>query len=194
MKRTAPAALLLGPGARGPEPASRSPRGGGNPASLLETSLWEEYFRCYRALREELNGVLRQHGMLLTEFWTLKLLQEGPATLTRVAQSLGLTAGALTTLARGLEARGWVQRTRHPLDRRAFLLSLTPRGSSAARGAREEYRTRLLGLSGRISPEGRKSLARGLSELQAALGTGGDCPAGEPLSRKGPARTGGGSP
>ncbi len=194
MKRTAPAALLLASGARGPKPASRSPRGGGGPAPLLETSLWEEYFRCYRALREELNGVLRRHGMLLTEFWTLKLLHEGPATLTRVAQSLGLTAGALTTLARGLEERGWVQRTRHPLDRRAFLLSLTPRGSRAALDAREEYRTRLLGLSRRISPEGRRSLARGLSELQVALGTGGDAPVGETLPRKGPARTGGGNP
>ena len=83
-----------------------------------------------RELSAELGQVYRwaaeQAGVNQTDLMSLYFIRsaEGAATPKALAEHLGLTSGATAILLNRLEARGLVQRTPHPSDRRAVLLSL----------------------------------------------------------------------
>lgn len=83
-----------------------------------------------RELSAELGQVYRwaaeQAGVNQTDLMSLYFIRsaEGAATPKALAEHLGLTSGATAILLNRLEARGLVQRTPHPTDRRAVLLSL----------------------------------------------------------------------
>jgi MarR family transcriptional regulator, organic hydroperoxide resistance regulator len=71
----------------------------------------------------------------------------GPLTAGEIGGHLGLTSGAVTGLVNRLEAGGWVQRERDPLDRRRVIVQLSPeRGAELwplyeqLAGAINEYR------------------------------------------------------
>lgn len=130
---------------------------------------WEDLLACYLSLRRELGRVLEDHGMLLSDYRALRVLEDRPATLGEVARRLGLAPATLTTLARGLERRGWTDRVRSPKDGRAFVLKVTPRGLRALREARRSYRIRLQTLEGFLPAGSRESVARALSELRRGL-------------------------
>jgi DNA-binding MarR family transcriptional regulator len=59
-------------------------------------------------------------------------LTEGPLTLRDIAEFTGVDAPYATLIVDNLEARGLVQRTPHPDDRRRKLVTLTPAGLQAA--------------------------------------------------------------
>jgi DNA-binding MarR family transcriptional regulator len=65
------------------------------------------------------------------EWLALKLLADETAkNATELAREFGVTSGSVTRLIDMLEARGWVERERSKVDRRAFHLRLTPEGSN----------------------------------------------------------------
>ncbi|MBF0679514.1 MAG: MarR family transcriptional regulator [Devosia sp.] len=70
-------------------------------------------------------------GLNTTDLMALYFIRngEGAATPKLLAENLGLTSGATAILLNRLEERGLVERTPHPKDRRAVLLSL---GAQAA--------------------------------------------------------------
>jgi len=88
-----------------------------------------------RELSAELGQVYRwaaeRAGVNQTDLMSLYFIRSaaGLATPKALAEHLGLTSGATAILLNRLEARGLVQRTPHPTDRRAVLLSL---GSAAS--------------------------------------------------------------
>ena len=59
-------------------------------------------------------------------------LTEGPLTLRDIAEFTGVDAPYATLIVDNLEARGLVERTAHPGDRRRKLVTLTPAGQQAA--------------------------------------------------------------
>jgi DNA-binding MarR family transcriptional regulator len=59
-------------------------------------------------------------------------LTEGPLTLRDIAEFTGVDAPYATLIVDSLEARGLVERTPHPGDRRCKLVTLTPAGQQAA--------------------------------------------------------------
>jgi DNA-binding MarR family transcriptional regulator len=59
-------------------------------------------------------------------------LTEGPLTLRDIAEFTGVDAPYATVIVDSLEARGLVERTPHPGDRRRKLVTLTPAGQQAA--------------------------------------------------------------
>jgi DNA-binding MarR family transcriptional regulator len=59
-------------------------------------------------------------------------LTEGPLTLRDIAEFTGVDAPYATLIVDHLEARGLVERTPHPGDRRRKLVTLTPAGRDAA--------------------------------------------------------------
>lgn len=59
-------------------------------------------------------------------------LTEGPLTLRDIAELIGVDAPYATLIVDHLEARGLVERTLHPGDRRRKLVTLTPAGREAA--------------------------------------------------------------
>jgi DNA-binding MarR family transcriptional regulator len=71
-----------------------------------------------------------EHGIGPTDLRALSFLsgQDGGATPKHVAEHLGLTTGAMTTLTDRIEQRGLVRRIPNPDDRRSLVLELTPAG------------------------------------------------------------------
>ena len=64
-------------------------------------------------------------------------LAPGGATITQLAEHLGVTRQAAAQLVDELLARGYVRRSRHPDDARARLITLTDRGWACTRAAEE---------------------------------------------------------
>ncbi len=77
-------------------------------------------------------------GLGQTDFDALLLLDEaGALSAGRMAEALALTTGAVTGLVDRLERSGWVERTKHPTDRRQILVEL----ASARRDVIDAHRT-----------------------------------------------------
>jgi DNA-binding MarR family transcriptional regulator len=81
--------------------------------------------------REELRETLGL-GRGTGRVTALLKLTEGPATLRDLAELIGVDAPYATLIVDHLEARGLVERTLHPDDRRRKLVTLTPAGHAAA--------------------------------------------------------------
>jgi DNA-binding MarR family transcriptional regulator len=64
-------------------------------------------------------------------------LAAGGATITQLAEHLGVTRQAAAQLADELIAKGYVERRPHPIDARARLITLTEKGWACTRAAEE---------------------------------------------------------
>ena len=78
-----------------------------------------------------------------TEVGVLRSLRCGSRRITELAAEERVTQPAITLLVNRLAARGWVQRTTDPSDRRAVLVTLTPAGAEAFDQLKAEYRALL---------------------------------------------------
>ncbi len=81
--------------------------------------------------REELRETLGL-GRGMGRVQALLKLTAGPLTLRDLAEVIGVDAPYATLIVDHLEARGLVERTLHPDDRRRKLVTLTPAGREAA--------------------------------------------------------------
>lgn len=71
-------------------------------------------------------AVADQVGLPLTDVQCIGLLINGPAAPTRLAESLGLTTGAVTKVIDRLERGGYVHRSADPADRRRIIVTVDP--------------------------------------------------------------------
>jgi DNA-binding MarR family transcriptional regulator len=75
------------------------------------------------------SAMAAEHGIGPTDLRALSFLTgHDAATPKVVAEHLGLTTGAMTTLTDRIEQRGLVRRVPNPDDRRSLMLELTPAG------------------------------------------------------------------
>ncbi len=132
-------------------------------------AVWEEIVACNQLLRREMGRVLETEDMFLSEYRALRTLENGPCVLGQVGRQLGLTPATLTTLARGLERRGWARQGPSSKDRRASVLVVTGPGLRALRMARRATRQRLRGLEAGMDRAGSAQLARSLRSLRMTL-------------------------
>lgn len=97
------------------------------------TRVWQELraFVLAHDHREELRETLGL-GRGTGRIKVLMRLTEGPLTLRDIAEFTGVDAPYATLIVDNLEARGLVERTPHPDDRRRKLVTLTPAGQQAA--------------------------------------------------------------
>lgn len=93
----------------------------------------------------------------------------GPAKMKDLADSLGLTARNLTTLADGLEIDGLVRRISHPSDRRSTLIELTASGMAAAECSLAPRLAEISCLFNELSTTQRSQLQRSLNTLVTAM-------------------------
>lgn len=70
-------------------------------------------------------GLSAMEKLVITHLWS-----EHCATMTRLAERIGMTSGGATSLIDRLERDGYVERTSDPDDRRRQLVKLTPKGSA----------------------------------------------------------------
>lgn len=99
--------------------------------------------------------------------WTLQ--SAGPQTQQALAAALGVTPRNITGLVDGLEATGHVERSPHPSDRRATIVSLTPSGmTQMAQMAREHVELTAM-LTDAVAPADRGAFERGVEAVAARL-------------------------
>ena len=126
------------------------------------THVWLVLMKAFRALERHAADSIEAAQIGLSDFATLELLlHKGPQPVNAIGRRIGLTSGSITTAVDRMEARGLVTRGLDPVDRRARVVALTPRGKalitkvfgahkaamdSTAGGLSKSERTTLVGL------------------------------------------------
>ena len=133
--------------------------------------LVDELFATTHRLQAYVNARLRVHGASVARLRALRMLACSPEPLRMrdLSEMLGVAPRTTTTLVDSLERDGLVQRVRHPVDRRAFLLTLTPLGLTRHGEAEEVDRQALAAATGRLDPAERTRLRELLGRIRDAV-------------------------
>ena len=92
---------------------------------------WLVLMKAHRALKRHAERSIEALEMCLSDFAILEaLLHKGPQAVRDLGRRIDLTSGSMTTAIDRLEGRGLVARTDHATDRRAWVIHLTPEGST----------------------------------------------------------------
>jgi DNA-binding MarR family transcriptional regulator len=100
-----------------------------------------------------------------------ELGQRGPVPQRVLAQSLKVTARAITGLVDALEAQGLVTREAHPTDRRATLVTLTPEGQTVVAQLKRDHKKLARALFASMPRDEFESFANGLTGVIGQLRT-----------------------
>lgn len=131
----------------------------------------------YEALLEKLAtsykshimGVCRADELTPPQFFALHAIREcGETKMSPLAEQLGLSMGAASTLIDRLVSRGLVQRLTDPQDRRAVHVSLTAKGRETLASAQERRRALMREVFLRLPAESRQLVLSGLGALVEA--------------------------
>jgi DNA-binding MarR family transcriptional regulator len=138
------------------------------PATQRRLSLLLQIYAAYQRMGALVERELERDGVDSGWYAVLSAIGAfGPVTLTELASMLGLPLTTASDVVRRLEARGHVERRRHPDDGRAQLLELTPAGDAAWRDGWPALQRVNQDLLGRLDDE---AAVRGaLEQLDAAL-------------------------
>jgi DNA-binding MarR family transcriptional regulator len=98
-----------------------------------------------------------------------ELHRRGPSTQQTLAGALGVTPRAITGLVDVLTEAGFVTRESHPSDRRATLVTFTPRGERAAKALERDHIQLAGKLFGDMSATTFRGFTRGLDAVLARL-------------------------
>jgi len=110
------------PRARQPAPSA--------PPGKSAGGLWFCNWKLWMGAKQLLAEALAPLALAPREFWLLALVREAPAAQRELAERCGLDPSSLVAVLDGLEERGWVERRRHPNDRRVHLIALTAAGAA----------------------------------------------------------------
>jgi DNA-binding MarR family transcriptional regulator len=111
------------------------------------------------------------HGLRKVDFSLLMLVAEhGHLAPKGLAKMLSLTAPKLSMVLDRMQARGLIERTPDPLDRRSVQVSLTAEGARLARGLEPVARRMEQGLKKRLSAADHARLIQLLSKLASPPG------------------------
>ncbi|MBE1605027.1 DNA-binding MarR family transcriptional regulator [Actinopolymorpha pittospori] len=120
-----------------------------------------EVFRLNGLLLAAGDELARPAGLTSARWQVLGVVDHGPSTVAQVARAMGLTRQTVQQTANSLAHDGMITFQDNPRDRRARLLTLTPRGTSALREVERRQAAWANQISSRLS----------LSELRAASST-----------------------
>jgi DNA-binding MarR family transcriptional regulator len=104
-----------------------------------------------------------------TEIGVLYVVSERPRRITELAAREGVTQPAITLLVNRLAERGWLKRTRDPLDGRAVLVELTPAGCALLDQVRAEFRALVNEEMAMLDDEDIGALARAVEILDGMV-------------------------
>ena len=121
----------------------------------------------FRVIRLE----LRKHGareLSVPQFRTLDFVGRHPgASLSEVADHIGLTLPSMSALIDGLVTLGFAARRTNPDDRRRMTLALTDRGKMTLRTAREATQEYLAQVLEALSSDDHVALIKSMSTLRS---------------------------
>lgn len=118
-------------------PDSRAPRA---PARELLDVLHDATHAVLARITPDLAAAGLTHG----QFWALyRLSAAGTGRVTEIARRLAVTMPSVTACVDSLVEEGFVRRTRSETDRRAVVLTITPRGARVLASVLERFDTTL---------------------------------------------------
>jgi len=98
------------------------------------THTWLVLMKAHRSLMRHAERSFQADDIGLSDFVVLEmLLHKGPRKVNDIGRKIALTSGAITTAVDRVEQRGLVARTFDPEDRRARIVTLTPKGETLIR-------------------------------------------------------------
>ncbi|MFC5183950.1 MarR family winged helix-turn-helix transcriptional regulator [Actinomadura harenae] len=104
-----------------------------------EQRTWRAFVAFSRLLSEAMERQLgRDEGLPFSYYLILAMLSEAPGrslTMTELATVVRASPSRLSHAVNKLQANGWVERSRHPEDRRAIIASLTDEGMAVVEKA-----------------------------------------------------------
>lgn len=128
--------------------------------------------RLHRLVVDSVEACLRQHKLNLTDYMllmTLQLSETGTRLISQLARSLMVHATTATLATDRLETRGLIERSPHPTDRRATLVSITNEGRKLVGAATDSLRGKEFGLTG-STVDDQHELTDVLARLRLAAG------------------------
>ncbi|MEY9859961.1 DNA-binding MarR family transcriptional regulator [Catenulispora sp. GAS73] len=120
-------------------------------------------------MRAAIEDELTEFGLTVPQFATLIMLDGSPGlSIAEVARLCGSTRQSANEMVAGLEARGLVERSPHPTDRRAHQLHATEAGLEMFAKARPAVRRREEELEAGLSTEVRQAAREWMAALAAS--------------------------
>jgi DNA-binding MarR family transcriptional regulator len=129
----------------------------------------ERFLAAWMAVRQMVQAAnfnrFAKAGLSATQFMTLNVIPQEGLSLSELARRLNLSPSTLNETVNSLAARGMVERSPDPDDRRKVRIRATPEGATMQNSASEEFHNAMAGLFARMSPKGRRELLAGLEEF-----------------------------
>jgi DNA-binding MarR family transcriptional regulator len=120
----------------------------------------------HRAVRREMRRA-RPGEISMQQFRTLGILAHHPgASLSLVAQHLGLTTASTSRLVDGLVREGLISRLDAPEDRRRLVLTLTDKGQDVLKATKESALGKLAQKLAQLSDAERSDVLKGIAVLR----------------------------
>ena len=135
----------------------------------LAVSTWLRLLHGYAVIERELRRAVADH-CTFPQFDVLSQLdrERDGLTFVELSRRLLVTAGNLTGIVDRLHAEGLVRRSVDPADRRAFRLTLTPKGRRLVRRAQRRHHRVLTALLAGMPARDLRVLRRLLDRLRAS--------------------------
>ena len=135
----------------------------------LAVSTWLRLLHGYAVIERELRRAVADH-CTFPQFDVLSQLdrERDGLTFVELSRRLLVTAGNLTGIVDRLHAEGLVRRSVDPADRRAFRLTLTPKGRRLVRRAQRRHHRALTALLAGVPARDLRVLRRLLDRLRAS--------------------------
>lgn len=129
----------------------------------------ERFLAAWMAVRQMVQAAnfnrFAKAGLSATQFMTLNVIPEEGLSLSELAHRLNLSPATLNETVNSLAARGMVERSPDPDDRRKVRIRTTKEGAAMQNSASEEFHRAIAELFARMSPKGRRELLAGLEEF-----------------------------
>ncbi|MBD3942249.1 MarR family transcriptional regulator [Microbacterium sp. NEAU-LLC] len=122
------------------------------------------------AVRGRLDTVLRPHGITVTQYTALTVLEQHPGmSAAQLARHTFVSAQAMDGIVRALGDAGLIERTRDPGNRRRMTISLTPGGTALLADCRDDVDRIEAEAFGGLSGADRDTLSEWLQDARRAL-------------------------
>jgi DNA-binding MarR family transcriptional regulator len=142
------------------------------PEAASGMAVFTAILRSYQLLNNQVNQVVRQHGLTLSRYEVLAWLAtdaEASVTLSWISRTLRIPPGTVTDIIDRLERDELVRRAPHPSDARTTLAVITPRGRALVNDATRDLNTTVYARIG-LSEQDRSTLIELLARLRATGG------------------------
>lgn len=136
-----------------------------------------------RAMDHNRSRVAAEHGVSVSELRALtRIAEAGSITPKLLAESLGMTTGAVTAISNHLVELNMLTRVPHPHDRRSLLLVLTPAAQQTSERLHDEFQTLFAHTARDVTPDVQAQLGSLLTSMAVAITSDTDVSASGPTA------------